>query len=94
MNLLGIVLDINAMTVSVTPMFGMAMEFIAVSEAQENTLKQIIARATAEKASPAMPQAEGSQRQQQTFEITEGSGTDIAASGFYSAATTVGERLH
>jgi hypothetical protein len=47
LNILDIVLDINAMTVSATPMVGMGMEFIAVAQEQENTLAQILAKVIA-----------------------------------------------
>jgi len=67
LNLLGISLDIDAMTVSVTPMFGMGMEFTAGSGAQESTFKQIIAAVSGEEASPAIPRAEDPQPQQRAF---------------------------
>ena len=60
LNCFDIVLDISAVTVSATPLFGMAMEFTAVSEAQENTLKRIVARAR--EALPEMPRAEVKQQ--------------------------------
>ncbi|MGC2479631.1 MAG: hypothetical protein WA423_07425, partial [Candidatus Sulfotelmatobacter sp.] len=54
LNISEIVLDINARTVSATPIGGMGMEFIAVSQEQENTVAQILAKVIAVGPSPVL----------------------------------------
>lgn len=54
LNMLDIVLEINARTVSSSPMVGMGMEFTAVSEEQESTVAQILAKVIAVGPSPVL----------------------------------------
>jgi PilZ domain-containing protein len=63
-------LIVDAKAVSATPLVGMGMEFIVMTPEQENRLAQIMEGLTATDTSPALQQAEGSEPNTATVQIT------------------------
>jgi len=74
-----ILLDIGARAVSITPLVGMGMEFIAVPQEQANQLAKIMDKVTAIHPSPALQHAESSGPSRVAVRITREAAPDILA---------------
>lgn len=74
-----ILLDVDAKVSTATPSVGMGMEFMAVPQAQENKLVQIIEKITAINSSPAVLQAKHLQPSSAPVRITREAAPGILA---------------
>lgn len=72
-------LDISARAVSITPLVGMGMEFLAVLEEQEIKLARIMNKFAAVAPSPAVPQTDSSDAKPATVHITREAAPEILA---------------